>query len=178
MPIAPATFHQTTLNNVILIQTHAIHDHRGFNSEIYDEGIYCESLKALGIENPPKFLQDTYSRSTQNVFRGIHGDEKRWKLVFCTLGEVELIVVDCREESPSFGKHEHFILSDKNFKQVLIPPRFGNGHLVLSPVANFVYKQSAHHDKTSQFTFKYNDPRFNIKLSVEKPITSERDAPL
>jgi len=58
---------------------------------------------------------------------------------------------------------------------VLIPPGFGNGHLVLTKEAIFHYKQTTLYDRESQFTIKYNDPDFNFKWPIKKPILSKRD---
>jgi len=58
---------------------------------------------------------------------------------------------------------------------VLIPPWHGNGHLVLSDLAIFHYKQSSYYDPKRQFTYVWNDPRLGIKWPIKDPILSERD---
>jgi dTDP-4-dehydrorhamnose 3,5-epimerase len=67
------------------------------------------------------------------------------------------------------------VLSDRNRHQVLVPPKYGNGHLVLSERAIFQYKQSTYYDPTRQFTYMWNDPKFNIWWPVKEPILSRRD---
>ena len=67
---------------------------------------------------------------------------------------------------------------DKTKKQVLIPPRVGNGFLVLSDSSVFHYKWSypgSYPDVDDQFTIKWNDPEYNIYWPVEKPILQLRD---
>ena len=59
---------------------------------------------------------------------------------------------------------------------VLIPPKFGNGHVVLTKKAIFHYKQSTYYDKKSQFTIKWNDKFYKFKWPIKKPITSIRDS--
>jgi dTDP-4-dehydrorhamnose 3,5-epimerase len=59
--------------------------------------------------------------------------------------------------------------------QVLIPPKHGNGHLVLSETSIFHYKQSTYYDPAGQFTYRWNEPRFNIWWPVRDPILSMRD---
>ena len=56
---------------------------------------------------------------------------------------------------------EGFLLSEKNNYQVLIPPNFGNGHLVLSD-AIFHYKQTTDYDRSGQFTILWNDPEYDF----------------
>jgi dTDP-4-dehydrorhamnose 3,5-epimerase len=83
--------------------------------------------------------------------------------------------VNWDEASQQFGKWETFELSEENHLQVLIPPKFGNGHLVLSDQAIFHYKQSTYYNRVGQFTLMWDDPRLNIPWPVKNPILSKRD---
>ena len=65
--------------------------------------------------------------------------------------------------------------SFENKIQILVPPKFGNGHLVLSDKCIFHYKQNSEYDRSGQFTIKWNDPTFSFKWKFESPILSERD---
>ena len=67
------------------------------------------------------------------------------------------------------------MLSEQSRRQVLIPPHFANGHLVLSEQAIFHYKQSTYYDRARQFTLLWNDPRLGIWWPVATPILSRRD---
>ena len=87
-----------------------------------------------------------------------------------------MVVVNHDEASPQFGEWESFVLSDQNRLQVLIPPKFGNGHLVLSDIAIFHYKQSTYYDRARQFTLIWNNPKLNIQWPIDNPITSRRDS--
>jgi dTDP-4-dehydrorhamnose 3,5-epimerase len=59
--------------------------------------------------------------------------------------------------------------------QVLVPPKFGNAHLVLSAKAVFHYKWSEYFKPHGQFSYRWDDPRFGIRWPIKKPILSERD---
>lgn len=158
------------LDGVLLIKppTH-FEDFRGTYVELYNDKLYAEA----GIK--VKFVQDDISVSTRNVLRGIHGDGETWKLVSCLYGKFYLVVVNWDKASPQFGKWESFVLSDRNRLQVLVPPKFGNGHLVLSESAIFHYKQSTYYHRASQFTILWNDPQLDIWWPVKNPILSRRD---
>jgi len=86
-----------------------------------------------------------------------------------------LIIVNNDKSSSQYKKFTSFTLSDKNRSQVLIPPKFGNGHLVLTESAIFHYKQSSQYNRESQFTIKWDDPDFNLWWPIKNPILSERD---
>ena len=124
------------------------------------------------------FNHDKVSVSRQNVLRGMHGDSKSWKLITCLSGVVYLVVIDNRPESSNYLKWDSIVLSETNRKQVLVPPMFANGHLVLSDTAVFFYKWSypgEYPDVKDQFTLKWNDPKVNVHWPIDNPILSKRD---
>ncbi len=159
----------TRLDGVLLIKPDFFKDNRGEYIETYNEDLYKN--KGINI----KFIQDDISVSIKNVLRGIHGDNETWKLISCLYGEFYFVVVDCDTDSKNFGKWQSFVLSDKNRVQILVPPKYGNAHLVLSDKAIFHYKQSTYYEPERQFTYKWDDPRFNISWPVKNPILSKRD---
>jgi len=137
-------------------------DHRGDLWTIWKEG-----------DHNLKFNHDKVSTSKKNVLRGIHGDDKSWKLVTCLYGEIYFVVVD-----PVSKIWDYVILSDQNKKMVLVPPRYGNAHCVISDHAVFMYKWSydgEYPDVDNQFTINWNDPEFNVEWPVDNPILSSRD---
>ena len=160
---------QTELDGVLTIRPTVFEDFRGQYIEIYNEALY----KNKGIS--VKFIQDDVSISARNVLRGIHGDDRTWKLISCLYGRFYLVVVNCDTESKDFGKWQSFVLSDRNRLQVLVPPKYGNAHLVLSDMAIFHYKQSTYYDRSRQFTYKWDDSRLNIWWPIKNPILSQRD---
>ena len=163
------TIDKTSLTGVMKIGLTSFEDHRGSSSETYNKNFFLEN--GIDIE----FLQDDISVSKKNVLRGIHGDQKTWKLITCLYGEFQLIVVNNDLQSNEYKKWESFYLSFENKIQMLVPPKFGNGHLVLSDKCIFHYKQNSEYDRLGQFTIKWNDPSFGFKWSISDPILSERD---
>jgi len=160
---------KTELEGVLLVSLDVFKDHRGEYVETYNKKLYTDN--GIAIE----FIQDDMSVSSKNVLRGIHGDGHTWKLVSCPYGELYFVVVVCEEGSKQFGRWQSFILSEENRHQVLVPPKYGNAHLVLSPKAIFKYKQSSYYTPELQFSYKWNDPRFKITWPVSEPILSKRD---
>ena len=162
-------FLETKLKGVYLIKPYIFKDFRGSYTEIYNKIIFKKNKKDI------PFIQDDISISKKNVLRGIHGDGKTWKLVSCLNGKFYLIVVNNDKKSKQYKKWISFTLDDKKKFMVLIPPKFGNGHVVLSSSAIFHYKQNTMYDRKSQFTLKWNDKDFKFKWPIVKPILSRRD---
>ncbi len=163
------SFEETELDGVKKIIPTTFEDHRGSYLEIYNKDFMEENR--INID----FIQDDISVSSKNVLRGIHGDNKTSKLISCLYGEFQLIVVNNNPESKGYKKWKSFDLSFKNRIQILIPPKFGNGHLVLSDLAIFHYKQNTQYDRNSQFTIKWNDPIYKFEWKSKNPILSNRD---
>ena len=161
---------KTRLDGVLLIKPPTVfEDFRGSYVETYNQELY----EKAGIS--AKFTQDDISTSNRHVLRGIHGDSRTTKLISCLYGSFYFVVVNCDTASPDFGKWESFTLSDRNRLQVLVPPKFGNGHLVLSDQAIFHYKQDSYYDRDGQFTYAWNDQKLNLWWPVKNPIVSRRD---
>lgn len=145
-------------------------DSRGKYIEIFNKKFFKKKLHL-------DFVEGDISYSNKNVFRGIHGDYKTWKLVSCVHGKIEQFIVDCRKNSKTFGLYKKFILSSDNYYQILIPPGFGNAYLTLSNLSIYHYKQTRYYSGSkNQFTYSWKDPKINLKLSVKKPILSKRDS--
>lgn len=161
---------KTTLDGVLVISPSTyFEDFRGSYVELYNKELFFKA--GINLD----FIQDDISVSRKNVLRGIHGDSHTWKLVSCLRGTFYMVVVNNDSNSPQYKKWEAFTLSDVSRKLILIPPKFGNGHIVLSEEAIFHYKQTTTYNRDGQFTIKWNDPKFNFWWPVKVPITSIRD---
>lgn len=165
----PMKIFKAKLNGVMLIKPDIFEDYRGQYVEIYNE----EFFRSNGIQ--VKFIQDDISVSSKHVLRGIHGDAETWKLISCLYGKFYLVVINYDDQSEQYGRWEAFTLSERNRLQVLVPPKYGNGHLVLSDTAIFHYKQNTYYNPKGQFTILWNDPQFNIWWPIKQPILSQRD---
>ena len=161
---------QTDLDGVLIIEPPTIfEDYRGLYIETYNERLYRDA----GID--VKFVADDFIISDKHVLRGIHGDDKTWKLVSCLHGRFYIVISNCDENSPDFGKWVSFTLSETNRKQLLVPPNHGIAHLILSEKVIYHYKQSTYFEEKTEFTYRWNDPRFSILWPIQNPILSKKD---
>lgn len=161
---------KTNLEGVLLIKPNIFEDHRGQFVELYNEGEYFS--KGIQI----KFVRDDISTSQKHVLRGIHYDHKTYKLIQCLYGRFYFVVIDMREESPNYLKWQSFILTSENRYQVLVPPGFGNAHLVLSDYVIFHYKMSEYYDPANEKCLRWDDPKANIWWPIKNPILSIKDS--
>jgi dTDP-4-dehydrorhamnose 3,5-epimerase len=144
-------------------------DYRGTFVEHFNQ----KEFDKTGLNIP--FLRDCISTSCKNTLRGIHYDDKTWKLIQCLAGKIYFVVVNMQPQQPGYLQWESFILSQHNRKQVLVPPMYGNGHLVLSEHCTFHYKMTEYYDPANEKTLKWDDPQANIHWPVKNPILSQKD---
>tara|TARA_R110001583_G_scaffold187345_2_gene348627 strand:- start:7948 stop:8460 length:513 start_codon:yes stop_codon:yes gene_type:complete len=157
------------LKDVVIFTPSVHYDLRG---EIFSS--FRDEIHAEYVDKP--FIEDKISVSRKNVIRGLHGDSVTDKLVQCVQGELYLVVVDWREESPTYLKWDSFILNDKNRSQVLIPRRFLNAHLCLSDQCIFSYKQTSYYTGVDkQISHPWDSAALGIDWPVKNPILSPRD---
>jgi len=124
------------------------------------------------------FAHDKFATSKKDVIRGIHGDHKSYKLITAVYGKIFQVVVDCREDSDNYLKHQAFELDAKIPTSILLPPGFGNAFCSLSYTTVYHYKLAytgSYTDAGEQFTYKWNDPKIAIKWPVMNPTLSPRD---
>ncbi len=145
-------------------------DERGFFKETYSTAKY----RALGLAD--EFVQDSVSYSSQNVIRGLHYDRRMSKLVQALRGRVFDVIVDLRDDSPTYLQWQGFDLSGDNHRQLYVPAGFAHGFLALDDGVVFAYKQGALYDPAHEGTVRWNDPTLHIEWPLQgEPILSPKD---
>jgi dTDP-4-dehydrorhamnose 3,5-epimerase len=163
----------TRLDGPVLLEPKVHGDARGFFVETFRADVAREH----GI--PTDFVQDNHSRSRRGTLRGIHFQTHpgQAKLVRVARGRVLDVVVDLRRGSPTFGQWEGAELDDETGRMLFIPVGFGHGFLVLSDVADFVYKCTNYYDPATEAGIRFDDPAVGIEWPQDVELLySERDA--
>ena len=165
---------KTVIPDVLLIEPTVFGDERGFFFESYNEKVWEEMT---GLQT--RFVQDNHSRSIAGVLRGIHYQirQPQGKMVRVVCGEVFDVAVDLRRSSPTFGQWVGERLSARNKKCLWIPEGFGHGFLVLSDVAEFLYRTTDFWAPEHERCIIWNDPEIGIQWPLSgQPILSEKDS--
>ncbi|MFD0716742.1 dTDP-4-dehydrorhamnose 3,5-epimerase [Paenibacillus sp. GCM10027626] len=164
----------TQLPGVKLIEPAVRGDHRGFFMESYNESKFAENGLHL------QFVQDNHSLSVeQGVLRGLHyqlNPKAQSKLVRVVAGAIYDVVVDIRQDSPTYGQWQGFELSAANKLQLLVPRGFAHGFCTLSPNCEVLYKVDALYSPEHDRGIAWNDPALGIVWPTDRPILSEKDA--
>lgn len=168
-------FVPTAVRDVVIIEPRVHGDERGFFMETWRESLFQDA----GIKT--RFVQDNHSRSVKHTLRGLHYQvrQPQGKLVRVIAGEVFDVAVDLRRGSSSFGQWVGEILSAENRRQLWVPPGFAHGFLVLSEVAEIIYKCSDYYAPEHERTLRWDDPRVGIDWPLPagaEPLLSPKDA--
>ena len=148
-----------TIPDVVLIEPKVFGDARGFFFESFNRRAFNE---ATGTRH--QFVQDNHSRSSKGVLRGLHYQiqQPQGKLVRVVRGVVFDVAVDIRRSSPTFGKWVGVELSADNHRQLWVPPGFAHGFVVLSDIAEFLYKTTDYYAPQFERCIAWNDPDLAI----------------
>jgi dTDP-4-dehydrorhamnose 3,5-epimerase len=162
----------TSIDGVLLFVPTPHRDERGLFTRTFDAAIGAEQ----GLD-PAAFQQDSQSRSRAGVVRGLHGRIGRGesKLVRCAHGAVLDVVIDARPGSPTFGRHETFVLDDERFWHLYIPAGMLHGFQALSD-ADVCYRIDRPHDPAEDVAVRYDDPELAIDWPMPVTVLSDRDA--
>jgi dTDP-4-dehydrorhamnose 3,5-epimerase len=163
----------TEIPDVLIIEPRVFGDDRGFFYESHNQKTFSEKSGAT-----VEFVQDNHSRSGQNVLRGLHYQiqQPQGKLIRTVFGTIFDVVVDLRKSSPTFGQWVSCLLSGENKQQLWIPIGFAHGFLVVSEVAEVLYKTTDYYAPQHERCLLWNDPALAIAWpGVTNPILSAKD---
>ena len=149
----------TAIPDVLVIEPKVFGDARGFFFESFNQRAFED---AAGVATT--FVQDNHSRSSRGVLRGLHyqTQQPQGKLVRVVRGAVFDVAVDIRRSSPTFGQWVGVELSEDNHRQMWVPPGFAHGFLVLSEVADFLYKTTDYYAPEHERCIAWNDPEVGV----------------
>jgi len=167
----------TAVPDVLLLEPKVFGDARGFFLESFNRKVFRE---ATGVD--ADFVQDNHSRSAKGVLRGLHYQVKQpqGKLVRVVRGAVFDVAVDVRRSSPTFGQWVGEVLSEENQRQLWIPAGFAHGFVVLTDVADFLYKATDYYAPEHERCIAWDDPEIGVKwglaaAGITQPQLSSKD---
>ena len=163
----------TEIPEVLIIEPRVFGDDRGFFLESYNERAFADKA---GIT--AHFVQDNHSRSSKGVLRGMHYQiqQSQGKLVRAVVGTIFDVAVDIRRSSPTFGTWVGCELSAENKRMFWVPPGFAHGFLVISEVAEVLYKATEFYAPQHDRSLLWNDPDVGIVWPLDAdPILSAKD---
>lgn len=167
-------FTKTPLPGAYVIDLEKLGDDRGFFARLYCENEFREH------ELETHFVQINNSLSAQKgTLRGMHYQLEpaaEVKVVRCIKGSLYDVILDLRQDSPTFGQWYGAELSAENRRMMYVPRGFGHGFITLEDDTEAFYLVSNFYAPEKERGVRWNDPRFNIEWPIEPVVVSEKDS--
>ena len=166
-------FTETDITGTYFIDLEPRGDERGFFARMFCQ----KEFEQRELETT--FVQGNMSFSAKaGTLRGLHyqtSPNAEAKLVRCVQGALYDVVLDLRQNSPSYGKHQAFELTAKNRSMVYVPKGCAHGFMSLKPDTEIMYLVSAFYAPEAELGIRFDDPSFAIEWPMAPVEISEKD---
>ena len=167
-------FTETKLKGAFIIEIEPREDDRGFFARSW----CMDEFEAHGLNS--RLVQCNISfNKTRGTLRGMHYQSAPFaeaKLVRCTMGAIQDVIIDLRPASPTFKQWVSVELTAENRCALYIPEDFAHGFLTLEDNSEVFYQMSEFYHPEYARGVKWNDPAFGVIWTNINPIVSERDS--
>ena len=167
------TFTETILKNSYIIDLSIFTDDRGGFARTFCK----KEFEQIG--HTKEFVQFNHSYNTlKGTIRGMHyqvSPYKEIKLIRCVKGAINDIIIDIRQNSPTFLQHICVELSEQNKKMIYVPEGFAHGFQTLTNNTELIYHHTHYFVPNADAGLNYADETLNIKWNLPVSIISEKD---
>ncbi|EPA05247.1 dTDP-4-dehydrorhamnose 3,5-epimerase [Candidatus Nitrosarchaeum limnium] len=166
-------FKETDLSGAYIIEIEKCEDERGFFARTWDSNVYKEN----GLN--PNLVQSSISFNIEKgTIRGMHFQKpphEEDKVVRCTRGKIFDVIIDLRNNSPTFTKWQGFELSENNHKMIYIPKGFAHGFQTMEKDSEVFYQMSEYFMPEYASGVRWDDPAFKITWPLPISVISKKD---
>jgi dTDP-4-dehydrorhamnose 3,5-epimerase len=116
---------------------------------------------------------------TRGTLRGMHfqrAPHAQAKMVRATRGALLDVILDLREDSPTFKQWDAVELSADNHRMLYMPEGIAHGYLTLTDGTEAYYHASSPWVKEAESGVRWDDPAFAIEWPFPPAVISEKDA--
>ncbi len=165
---------ETKLSGAFEIHIEPRADERGFFARSW-----CQQEFVQRGLNPNLVQCNISFNPRKGTMRGMHYQVSPYaeaKVVRCTKGAIYDVVIDLREESPTFKEWVGVTLTAANHDMIYVPEGYAHGFLTLEDDTEVFYQMSEFYHAGSARGVRWNDPAFQIAWPAQPVIISERDS--
>jgi dTDP-4-dehydrorhamnose 3,5-epimerase len=166
-------FEETTLKGAYVVSLQLLTDARGGFARTFCKKEFQQ------INHQKEFVQLNHSYNTfKGTVRGMHFQLPPYqeiKLIRCIKGAVIDVIVDLRENSPTFLQHVSVELSAENKKMIYVPENFAHGFQTLEDDTELIYHHTQFYTPQADTGIRFNDPLLKINWPLEPVMVSEKD---
>jgi dTDP-4-dehydrorhamnose 3,5-epimerase len=97
------------------------------------------------------------------------------KLVRCTRGALVDVIIDLREDSPTFRRWDAVELTADNHRMLYMPEGIAHGYVTLADGTEAYYHASSPWVREAESGVRWDDPAFGVEWPVEPTVISDKD---
>ena len=134
-----------------------------------DRGFFAEIIKE-GEDTFHQVKQTSYTETYPKVIKAFHWHKKQWDVWFCCKGNIQTVLHDLREDSPTKGKTQVVLMGENNPVTVAIPPGVAHGYRVLGDeTIGLFYHTSEKYDSENpdEERLDFDDPSIGFDWETE-----------
>ena len=166
-------FTETRLKGSFVIDLKPFSDERGWFARTFCK----KEFEQIG--HSAEWVQLNHSvTNTKGVIRGIHFQyppHSEIKMVKCIAGTIYDVIIDLRNDSPTFLQWVGEELSAANKKMLYIPAGFAHGFQTLSDNCELIYHHTSYYTPGAEGGIRYDDKKININWKLAVSGISDRD---
>ena len=166
-------FNETPLKGAFTIELDKRGDDRGFFARLF----CINEFDAVGLDRNIVQINNSLS-AMKGTLRGMHYQlepKAETKIVRCIRGALYDVILDLRQDSPSFGQWFGAELTAENRRMMYVPKGFAHGFLTLEANTEAFYMVTEFYAPEMERGIRWNDPRFRIEWPLEPAVISEKD---
>ncbi|WP_432524359.1 dTDP-4-dehydrorhamnose 3,5-epimerase [Kineococcus sp. SYSU DK006] len=163
----------THIEGVAIVDLEPRADDRGFFARTFCR----EEFEEAGLVPAVEQCNLSFNH-VKGTLRGMHmqvDPAPEAKLVRCTAGAVQDIIVDMRPGSPTRLQHVAVELTADNRRALYVPPYFAHGYLTLTDGAEVFYQVSQAYTPGTERGLRYDDPDLALPWAVDVTVVSDKD---
>lgn len=166
-------FTSTSLQGAFIVDLEIRRDDRGY----FARSFCANEFAAHGLSS--HFVQANESYNVKKgTLRGMHYQlppHAETKLVSCIRGALLDVILDIRQESPTFGQSFGAKLSAENRRMLYVPKGFAHGYITLVDQTEALYLVDEFYAPSHERGIRYNDPTFAIQWPFPPTVISDKD---
>ena len=168
-------FSETPLLGAFVIDLEMLVDERGFFARAWCENEFREH----GLETRVVQCNMSYNQEA-GTLRGLHFQrppQSETKVIRCTRGAIWDVIVDLREDSPTYREWFGIELTAENRRMLYVPEHFAHGYITLVPETETFYQVSEFYSPGYEGGIRWNDSAIGIQWpEVDVRVISDKDA--
>jgi len=166
-------FEETKLKGAYIVEINKLGDERGFFGRSWCAKEFGEQgLNTNVVQRNTSFSKDV------GTLRGMHyqvSPYEETKFIRCTKGAIFDVIIDLRQDSPTFKQWIGVELTADNYKMLYVPEKFAHGFYTIKEDSEVEYLVTQFYTPEAEGGCRWNDPAFGIQWPGEPTVISDKD---